>query len=64
MSLGSHLAGVLALSPAHSMSSSIGLVVFSTPIVLVTNLAPHEGHLHLLQVVGGERAGALRGEAG
>lgn len=53
MSLGSHLAGVLALAPStqHVVLDWLG-GVFNFPIVLVTNLVPHDGHLHLLQVVG------------
>lgn len=71
MSPGSHLAGILALAPGtqHVILDWLG-AVFKFLIVLVTNLVPHDGHLHLLQVVGrgqgrcGERLGELRAGEG
>ena len=53
--LGSHLAGVPALTPCAQhvlLDDLVGGVCRRVLIALVTDLVPHDGHLHLLQVVG------------
>lgn len=50
--LGSHLAGVQALAPRTQHVGLDGFAVWTCPVVLVTDLVRHNGHLHLLQVVG------------
>lgn len=52
---GSHLAGVPALTACTQhvvLDDLMGGVCGGAPIVPVTNLIPHDGHLRHLQVVG------------